>query len=90
MGVYPGVEVFDEPDEVDVLDARDVGKRLGRVYGYCHLKRLEGQSCHEQIKNPYYCHRFPPEVIGNPVWLYYRFTLSFRQFAFVNVTMPPK
>jgi transposase-like protein len=24
------------------------------------------------------CHRFPPEVIREAVWLYFRFTLSFR------------
>ena len=41
-------------------------------------------------KNPYYCHRFPPEAIGNAVWRYHRFSLSFRQFAFVNVTMHAK
>ena len=23
-------------------------------------------------------HRFPPEVIGHAVWLYFRFSLSFR------------
>ena len=28
--------------------------------------------------NPYYRHRFPPEVISHAVWLYHRFTLSFR------------
>ena len=26
----------------------------------------------------YRCHRFPPEIIQNAVWLYCRFTLSFR------------
>lgn len=29
-------------------------------------------------KNPYRGHRFPPEVISHAVWLYHRFTLSFR------------
>ncbi|MEL0583976.1 MAG: IS6 family transposase [Candidatus Thiodiazotropha sp. (ex. Lucinoma kazani)] len=28
--------------------------------------------------NPYYRHRFPLEVISHAVWLYHRFTLSFR------------
>ncbi|MEW8030351.1 MAG: IS6 family transposase, partial [Candidatus Thiodiazotropha sp.] len=28
--------------------------------------------------SPYYRHRFPPEVISHAVWLYHRFTLSFR------------
>lgn len=28
--------------------------------------------------NPYSRHRFPPEVISHAVWLYHRFTLSFR------------
>ena len=27
---------------------------------------------------PYPRHRFPAEVIGHAVWLYFRFTLSFR------------
>ena len=29
-------------------------------------------------KNPYQRHRFPPEIISHCVWLYYRFSLSFR------------
>jgi len=29
-------------------------------------------------KNPYHGHRFPPEIIAHAVWLYHRFTLSFR------------
>ncbi|MCU7814523.1 MAG: DDE-type integrase/transposase/recombinase [Candidatus Thiodiazotropha sp. (ex Rostrolucina anterorostrata)] len=28
--------------------------------------------------NPYYRHRFPPEVISHAIWLCHRFTLSFR------------
>lgn len=28
--------------------------------------------------NPYARHRFPPQVISHAVWLYHRFTLSFR------------
>ena len=30
------------------------------------------------IKNPYIRHRFPPEIISHAVWLYHRFTLSYR------------
>ena len=26
----------------------------------------------------YRCHRFPPQIISHAVWLYHRFTLSFR------------
>ena len=26
----------------------------------------------------YHGHRFPPEIISHAVWLYYRFSLSFR------------
>jgi len=26
----------------------------------------------------YRCYRFPPEIIRNAVWLYVRFTLSYR------------
>jgi putative transposase len=29
-------------------------------------------------KNRYYRYRFPPEIISHSVWLYHRFTLSFR------------
>ena len=29
-------------------------------------------------KNPYHRHRFPPEIISHCVWLYYRFSLSYR------------
>ena len=29
-------------------------------------------------RNGYRGHRFPPEVISHAVWLYHRFTLSFR------------
>ncbi len=28
--------------------------------------------------NPYYRHRFPPEVISHAIWLYHRCTLSGR------------
>src|SRR5262245_38384426 len=28
--------------------------------------------------NPYKCHRFPAEIIGYCVWLYFRFSLSYR------------
>ena len=28
--------------------------------------------------NPYHRHRFPPEIISHCVWLYYRFSLSYR------------
>ncbi len=30
----------------------------------------------EQIS--YRCHRFPPQIIQHAIWLYCRFTLSFR------------
>ena len=29
-------------------------------------------------QNLYRCHRFPPVIISHCVWLYYRFSLSFR------------
>ena len=29
-------------------------------------------------KPRYYGHRFPPEIISHAIWLYYRFSLSFR------------
>jgi putative transposase len=28
--------------------------------------------------NPYYGYRYPGEIISHTVWLYHRFTLSFR------------
>ena len=30
------------------------------------------------MKSQYRGHRFPPEIISHAVWLYHRFTLSFR------------
>jgi putative transposase len=30
------------------------------------------------MKSTYKGHRFPPEIISHAIWLYYRFTLSFR------------
>ena len=30
------------------------------------------------MKSPYRRHRFPPEIISHAIWLYHRFTLSFR------------
>ena len=30
------------------------------------------------VKSLYRGHRFPPEIISHAVWLYYRFTLGFR------------
>ena len=30
------------------------------------------------MKSTYKGHRFPPEIIGHAIWLYHRFTLSFR------------
>ena len=30
------------------------------------------------MESLYRCHRYPPETISHAVWLYYRFTLSFR------------
>jgi len=31
-----------------------------------------------QTRPGYHRHRFPPEVMSHAVWLYHRFTLSFR------------
>jgi len=45
-----------------------------------------------QNKNPYSGHRYPAEIISHTVWLYYRFTLSFRDveeilaYRGINVT----
>jgi putative transposase len=32
----------------------------------------------EKNTNPYTGHRYPAEIISHAVWLYFRFTLSFR------------
>jgi putative transposase len=32
----------------------------------------------EKNTNPYSGHRYPAEIISHTVWLYFRFTLSFR------------
>ena len=31
-----------------------------------------------KLKPRYHGHRFPPEIISHAIWLYYRFSLSFR------------
>jgi putative transposase len=31
-----------------------------------------------RMRSTYRGHRFPPEIIGHAIWLYHRFTLSFR------------
>ncbi len=33
----------------------------------------------DQQLNPYIGHRYPTEMISHAVWLYFRFTLSFRE-----------
>ena len=42
------------------------------------LSDWRDNSAMSKSDTPYYRHRFPPEVISHAVWLYYRFTLSFR------------
>ncbi len=38
-----------------------------------------GLACDDETNLiPYRCHRFPPDIIQHAVWLYCRFTLSFR------------
>ena len=57
---------------------------------YCQVK-LSGKSmmeCHTfpmKPKNIYSGHRYPKEIISHVVWLYHRFTLSFRDVVDVLV-----
>jgi putative transposase len=39
------------------------------------------------ISNPYKRHRFPADIIGHGVWLYFRFCLSYRD---VEALMPAR
>ena len=39
------------------------------------------------MKSTYKGHRFPPEIISHAIWLYHRFTLSFRD---VFMTKPER
>ena len=38
---------------------------------------------HEYQENPYHRNRFPPDIISHYVWLYYRFSLSYRDIELV-------
>jgi len=42
------------------------------------LSRPEGKYDRVMRRSPFLGHRFPAEVIQHAVWLYLRFTLSFR------------
>src|SRR6202162_4825382 len=52
-----------------------------RIFGHCHV-RLAGLDLwplsSSMTKISYAGYRFPPEIIQQAVWLYVRFTLSFR------------
>ena len=37
--------------------------------------------------NPYAGYRYPAEIISHAVWLYFRFTLSFRDFEELLATI---
>ena len=39
---------------------------------------LPGNGQNSRMKSSYRGHRFPPEIIKHAIWLYHRFTLSFR------------
>ena len=41
-------------------------------------------------KSPYAGHRFPPEVISQAVWLYFRFPLSLRMVEEMLAELPPE
>ena len=54
----------------------DHGEALSRWLRTCDLI---GGSIARWMKNTdYYGYRFPPEIIQQAIWLYFRFTLSFR------------
>ena len=57
------------------LERRQAGRR-------CHVNRLSHRmaAVYPSAMNPvsYRCHRFPPQIIQHAIWLYCRFTLSFR------------
>jgi hypothetical protein len=50
------------------------------VIGHCHVRRLPGVWCLSVMmtKISYAGYRFPPVIIQQAIWLYARFTLSFR------------
>ena len=63
---------------LSVLDSsRDRGGDVLRD-GVVTLSDWRDNPALNKSDNPYYRHRFPPEVISHAVWLYHRFTLSFR------------
>jgi len=52
------------------------------VERHCHVNRLifESGECYSGLMTniSYHRHRFPPEIIQSTVWLYSKFTLSYR------------
>ena len=51
----------------------------GGLLGIVNLSRRHPDFQDENDKSPYRSHRFPPEIISHGVWLYHRFSLSFRE-----------
>jgi putative transposase len=48
-----------------------------RLHGLCRVWHTHGMNT-PAIPNLYKRHRFPAEIISHSVWLYYRFSLSYR------------
>jgi hypothetical protein len=59
------------------------GRAANAPWGHCHVK--DGNRCAGMIRGvtsaapSYKRHRYPVEIIDHCVWLYFRFTLSFRE-----------
>ena len=67
--------------QLHLLALGDIDRGPQHAQWYCQLDR-RGISGHHrgmnQATNPYAGYRYPAEIISHVVWLYFRFTLSFR------------
>jgi hypothetical protein len=59
----------------------------GNFIRYCQIEAVIGKLGIRKAQNLDYCgYRFPPEIISYAVWLYHRFSLSFREVTCVQHT----
>jgi putative transposase len=64
--------------ELNPLISRSTRVSLGIVTAIRACGRAGGSLAKAMTKISYSRYRFPPEIIQHAIWLYYRFTLSFR------------
>jgi putative transposase len=73
---YPRAYLRSCSDWLGELSPQD--RQIGRCHGVCGLRPSGGLVAERMTKISYLGCRFPPEIIQQTIWLYLRFTLSFR------------